>query len=317
MKAHWRLFFLGSLLGGGSPYARTRMLIGAVMISFSGVWVKVCHVTPSASAFYRVLIGGMFLLAAAWCNREVKRFGVRHLLLGLLCGLFFSVDLVCYHTSIRYVGPGLGTILPNFQVFILAVVGGIFLGEKVRPVALLTMPVAVAGLFLVMGYNWQEFDTLYRIGVCAGLAAAVFYSLFLLSLRKLQSEQGKTGGYYVLMTVSFISAGFLGLEMLRTGDSFQIPDFQSMGALVALGLFSQAAGWILIANALPHVRAALSGLILLLQPALSFVWDVLFFQRPTSIVNWIGVGIVLAAIYLGAMGSNAAKRPGPAVKRPG
>ncbi len=310
-------FGWNSLFGGGPAYARTRLVLGAAMISFSGVWVKVCHVTPTASAFYRVLIGGMFLFAAAWCSREVKRFGLRHLLLLLLCALFFSIDLVCYHVSIRNVGPGLGTILPNFQVFILALAGGIFLGEKVRPATLLTMPVAVVGLFLVMGYDWHKFDAFYRIGVYAGLAAAVFYALFLLSLRKLQSEQGEMGGGQVIMIVSFITAGFLGLEMVRAGDSFQIPDRQSLAALVALGLFSQAVGWLLITNALPHVRAALSGLILLLQPALAFVWDVLFFHRPTGLINWIGVGVVLAAIYLGAIGSNVAKRPGPAAKIPG
>lgn len=284
------------------------MVIGAIMISFSGVWVNVCHVTSTASAFYRVLFGGLFLLALSWCSREAKRFESRYLFLGLLCGLFFSVDLVCYHTSVRYVGPGLGTILPNFQVFILAVAGAFFLGEKVRPAAFLAMPVAVAGLFLVMGDDWQKLDALYRIGVYAGLAAAVFYSLFILSLRKLQSEQGEMRGYKVLMTVSFVSAGFLGLEMIRAGDSFKIPDFQSLGALAALGLFSQAAGWVIITNALPHVRAALTGLILLLQPALAFVWDVLFFHRPTEISNWIGVGIVLSAIYLGAMESKSPEK---------
>jgi drug/metabolite transporter (DMT)-like permease len=70
-------------------------------------------------------------------------------------------------------------------------------------------------------------------------------------------------------------------------------------SLAALGLLSHALGWFLIANALPETHASLSGLILLFQPSLAFVWDVLFFQRPTSLVNWLGVLIALAAIYLG------------------
>ena len=73
-----------------------------------------------------------------------------------------------------------------------------------------------------------------------------------------------------------------------------------MWALLALGLFSQCVGWILITNALPNLRTSLSGLILLLQPALAFVWDVLFFQRATDLSNWVGVIIVLGAIYLAA-----------------
>jgi drug/metabolite transporter (DMT)-like permease len=39
-----------------------------------------------------------------------------------------------------------------------------------------------------------------------------------------------------------------------------------------------------------------------MQPALSFVWDVAFFDRQTGIIGWAGVGVVLLAIYLGMTG---------------
>ena len=288
--------------GRSSRYAKSRLVAGAFMISFSGVWVKVCHVSPTASAFYRVLLGGLFLLAATLVRKETLRLSPRHCALGLLCGLLFSVDLICYHYSIQFIGPGLGTIIPNFQVFILAIVGAVLLKEKVRMIAILSMPVAFAGLFMIVGVGWGRLDHLYKMGICFGLSAAVFYSLFLLSLRKLQAEQGGRSIFHVLMVVSLIAAVFLAAELLRTGDTFRIPDGQSVLALTALGLFSQAVGWILITNALPHVRASLSGLILLSQPALAFVWDVTIFQRPTGVLNWVGVAIALCAIYLGATG---------------
>jgi drug/metabolite transporter (DMT)-like permease len=47
------------------------------------------------------------------------------------------------------------------------------------------------------------------------------------------------------------------------------------------------------------VLPSVAGLLLLLQPSLAFVWDVLIFQRPTSATQWLGVAIVLSAIYLG------------------
>ncbi|MDH3433815.1 MAG: EamA/RhaT family transporter, partial [Gammaproteobacteria bacterium] len=42
------------------------------------------------------------------------------------------------------------------------------------------------------------------------------------------------------------------------------------------------------------------GLALLLQPTLSFVWDVLFFARPMSLTELAGAAIALFAIYLGS-----------------
>lgn len=276
------------------------LVIGAVMISFSGVWVKLSHVSAEASAFYRVFFGGILLLVAAAYRHELKWHGWRHLLLGLACGFFFALDLGLYHYSIQFVGPGLATILPNFQVFILALVGFLFFRETFRLTFVCAIPLAFCGLFMIVGIDWGGLGRLYKIGVYCGLAAALCYAGFLLTLRKLQADHSGVSFFYVLMLVSLITAVFLATEIHFSGGTFKLPDRQSIIALAALGFFSQVLGWILIANALPRMRTSLSGLLLLLQPALAFVWDVLFFNRPTDIVNWMGVALALAAIYLGA-----------------
>ena len=162
---------------------------------------------------------------------------------------------------------------------------------------------AFTGLFLIVGLQWDQLGQQYKIGIYLGFATAVVYTGFLLALRKLQSDQTGVSVFYGLMIVSFTTAMFLGLKAYFTVDTFTIPDVQSWVALVALGVLSQAIGWILITNALPRVRASMAGLSLLLQPSLSFVWDVLFFGRETSVVNWMGVVIVLSAIYLGMTGN--------------
>jgi drug/metabolite transporter (DMT)-like permease len=288
------------------------LIAGAVLISFSGVWIKVANVTPNVSVFYRVFIGGIVLLAAALYRREIRWPALRYLLLSLLCGVFLALDLWLFHYSVEYTGPGLGTILPNFQVFILAGFGSLCLKEPLRLAYLLSLPLAFTGLFMIVGINWSHLEASYRIGVYYGLAAAVFYAAFILSLRKLQADQMGASFFYVLMTVSFSTTVFLAAEVVHSNNSFRIPDLQSLFSLMALGVLSHALGWILIANALPKINASLSGLILLLQPALAFVWDVLFFQRPTSLVNWLGVLIALAAIYLGMArkSANADNTPG-------
>jgi len=277
------------------------LIAGAGMISFSGVWVKISHVTPTVSAFYRVLFGGLFLLIAACWQKEITWKGWQHLLLGFLCGVFLALDLFFWHQSIRYIGPGLATILGNFQVFLLAGLGVVFMGEKVSPRFFLAILMAILGLFLVVGIQWNQLGSQYKTGVYLGLTTAVAYTAFLLSLRKLQSGETEAITFYGMMLLSFAAAIFLGLQAVYSGDSFIIPDIQSWTALLLLGLTSQGIGWILISNALPRVRASFAGLILLLQPSLAFIWDVLFFQRPTSAVNWIGVVMAITAIYLGTI----------------
>jgi drug/metabolite transporter (DMT)-like permease len=220
-------------------------------------------------------------------------------LVSLLCGFLLALDLWLYHHSIQYIGPGLGTILPNFQVFILAAVGILFFKEPLRLIYVFSLPLAFIGLFMIVGINWSNLEPAYHIGVYYGLAAAVCYAGFLLSLRQLQTDQMGISFFYVLMMVSLTTTAFLGADIVWRQDSFQIPDLQSFLALIALGLLSHTVGWLLITNALPKIRASFSGLILLLQPSLAFVWDVLFFQRPTTLLNWLGVAIAMVAIYMG------------------
>ncbi len=286
-------------------WALPKVFVGAVMISFSGVWVTVSDVTPTASAFYRVFFGGLFLLAATVIRREIRWMGTRHAALALLCGLFLALDLVCYHYSVHLIGPGLGTILPNLQVFILAILGALFLKEKLHLRTIVSMPVAFGGLWLVVGPDWTTMRSGYQAGIAFGLTAAIFYSLFLISLRQLQTQQRGLSIFYVMMLVSVTTAALIAPAIQITGDTFAIPNTRTLAALLSLGLFSQCIGWILITNALPHLRTALSGLILLLQPALAFVWDVLFFGRSTGIVNWLGVIVVLCAIYLAMVKQSA------------
>lgn len=274
--------------------------LGAIMISFSAVWVKLAHVAPMVSAFYRVFFGGIFLLAILLVRREKLWRGWTCMGLSLTAAIFLALDLYTWHICIGFVGPGLATILGNFEVFLVPLVGLLLFGERMNLRFFTSVPLAVAGLFLIVGVRWGQLTPDYRLGIYYGLATAVFYTGFLIVLRKLQSHASKPSAALSLMVVSAATSLYLAGEIIRTGESFAIPDLQSGISLIALGLLSQTVGWLLITHSLPRIPAAIAGLILLLQPALSFVWDVIFFDRQTSTMAWVGVILALSAIYMGA-----------------
>lgn len=272
---------------------------GAVLISFSAVFVKLAHVTPTTAGFYRTFFGGLLLLAILATKRETFWQGAPFLCLGALCGVIFALDLFFWHKSIHYVGPGLATILANFQVFLLTLIGVLILGERLTIRIAVAVPLAFFGLFLLAGIHWRQLGQDYQLGVLFGLVAAACYAAYLLTLRKLQSLKNAPSAMANLAVISMVSTLLLGLTAWRQNDSFAIPDGQSFLALLAYGLFSQVIGWVLITRGLPHIRSSLVGLLILLQPALSFIWDILFFHRKTDALGAAGAVLSLAAIYLG------------------
>ena len=92
----------------------------------------------------------------------------------------------------------------------------------------------------------------------------------------------------------------LGVSAYAEGVSLAIPTAADATWLLAYGLVSHCMGLLFIASSLPKVSTTEAGLALLLQPTLSFVWDVLFFERPMTSTELGGAIIALIAIYLGS-----------------
>lgn len=282
----------------GNP--RLRLFVGATLISFSPVWVKLVNVSPTTSGFYRVLIGGIALALFLIVTRQRLRLSKRVWLILAFSSVFFALDLWFWHRSINYVGPGLSTLLANFQVFFMMLAGMFFLRQSPRPIQLIAVPLALLGLGMIVGFDWQSLPADYRLGIAFGLLTAVAYAAYLLTMRA-----ARTGSIHALPTrevavVSLVSAAILGVSALAEGASLTIPTLADATWLLAYGLFSHCLGLLFIASSLPNVSTTETGLALLLQPTLSFVWDVVFFARPMTAIELTGAVVALFAIYLGS-----------------
>jgi len=276
---------------------------GAFMISFSAVFVKWAHVGPSVSAFYRMLFGGIILLGISIIRKSSFWKGRKPLLYAFLGAFFISVDLIMWHRSILFIGPGLATILGNFQVFFVGFIAVLIFKEKPTWKLLAAIPVAVAGLFLMVGVEWSQYSADYKWGLLLGLGAAFNYTFYILFLRHSQRREVRLSVFANLALISLFAALMLGISIKIHGtESFLIPDLQSWASLFGLGIVIQVMGWLFISRGLMGLDASVAGLLLLLQPALSFMWDILFFNRPTSAIEFTGAGVTLVAIYLGATG---------------
>lgn len=278
---------------------RLRLYIGAALISLSPVWVKLVDVSPTTSGFYRVAVGAVALGLYLLFRRQRLVFSRVVWQMLFVAALFFAADLWFWHRSINFIGPGLSTLLANFQVFIMTFAGILLFKERPSAAQLFAIPLALFGLSMIVGLDWASLAADYRLGVVFGLLTALAYAGYLLSMRKLRSEAEHAMPVREVAVVSAIVAGLLAISALLEGESLAITRTEDFGWLLAYGLLSHSLGMIFIASSLPQVTAAAAGLALLLQPALSFVWDVVFFARPMTALELAGAATALVAIYLG------------------
>lgn len=272
---------------------------GAVLISFSAIFARLADVAPTTSGFYRMFFGSL-ALAALLSLRPEMRAGWRQNWPGsLLIAGFFTADIWFWHRSIDYIGPGLSTLLANFQVFMLTLIGVFWLREKVGWRFASGLGLSVIGLWLLFGRDWAALSPEYRLGIIFGLLTALAYGCYLLSLRGFQIRHPGIRPEARLLQVSVFCGLLLGLINALEGNSFTIPDINSLLSLIALGVLCQVVGWLLITRGMPFLPASLVGLLLLIQPSSSIVWDMIIFGLRLHPLQILGTFLALVGIYLG------------------
>jgi drug/metabolite transporter (DMT)-like permease len=280
-------------------------VLGALVIAFSGILVRLADVSPSTAAVFRCLWALPPLALLAWV--EWRRYGPRSRrdrMVALCAGVMLAADLTFWHHSIAAVGAGLSTVLANIQVVLVGVMAWALLGERPENRALAAIPVVFAGVILisgVVGAGAYGEDPL--LGVIFGIATAIAYSLFLLVLRQGNTDDRRPGGPLFDATLS--CCVFSALGGIAVGDLDPWPGLESQAWLVTLALTSQVLGWLLISVSLPRLPALITSIVLMLQPVCTVFLAAALLDEAPSAVQLSGVVVVLAGVAFATVGPRA------------
>jgi drug/metabolite transporter (DMT)-like permease len=271
-------------------------VLGALVIAFSGILVRLAEVSPSTAAFFRCAYALPVLVLLAWL--EERRFGRRPLRERVplwVAGLMFAADLTFWHHSIEAVGAGLATVLGNIQVVFVGLLAWAALGERPDNRALASTPVVVAGVILISGVvGTGAYGDDPLMGVIFGLLTAITYALFILILREGNVDVRRPAGPLFDATLS--AAVFSALGGIVVGDIAWAPGLEPQAWLVLLALSSQVLGWLLISVSLPRLPAVLTSILLMLQPVSTVFLAALLLSEAPSSVQLAGVAIVIAGV---------------------
>ena len=195
-----------------------------------------------------------------------------------LAGIFFAIDLELYHHTIRLVGAGLATVLGNTQVVFVAVLAWLLLRERLPLRTALAIPLVLAGVTLISGVIGSgAYGENPQLGVVVGLATGLSYAAFLLILRHGNADLRQPAGPLFDATLSAtLVALLIGLPL---GELELVPSWPAHGYLLALALSSQVLGWLLISVSLPRLPAALTSVVLTLQPVGAVLLAMLILRR--------------------------------------
>jgi drug/metabolite transporter (DMT)-like permease len=287
--------------------------VGACLIAFSSILVRLSHASPSTAAIFRCVYALPVLGALAWW--EDRRHGARSWRdrgPAIASGAFFAADLILWHNSIEDVGAGLATVLANVQVVLVPLVAWLVLSERPGRRVVAALPLAAVGVLLISGVlESHPYGRDPTRGALFGLGAGVTYVGFLLLLRRggvdLRRPAGPLFDATATAAVLAIAAGAV------IGDERLIPVWPGAGWLVVLALSSQVLGWLAISVSLPRLPAALTSLLLTIQPIGSLAAAAAIFGESPSGLQLLGVAAVLAALLAATTPLRRLRRRGSVV----
>src|SRR5712691_7423158 len=192
-------------------------VLGALVIAFSAILVRLSHASPSTAAVFRCAYAVPVLGLLAWLER--RRYGPRagDWRLATVAGLLFAADLTLWHHAIESIGAGLATVLGNVQVVLVGLLAWAVLGERPARRALVAVPIVLVGVVLISGVIGSgAYGKDPALGVLMGILTAITYAAFILVLRHGNTDVRRPAG--PLLDATFGAAVFAAIAGIAVGD---------------------------------------------------------------------------------------------------
>ncbi|HKE51827.1 MAG TPA: DMT family transporter, partial [Actinomycetes bacterium] len=186
------------------------------------------------------------------------------------------------------------------------------LGERPSARFVSVLPIVLTGVVLISGvFESDAYGVDPVRGVIFGLGTSVAYAIALLLLRAGtgESRRGSAALLDFTLTAALVSAALGPVS----GGFDPVPSWPAHGWLILLALVAQVLGWLLISYALPRLRAAMTALLLLIQPVGAMLLAALVLAEQPSALQLAGCGLVLGGVLLAAQRRAEARKAGAEV----
>lgn len=191
-------------------------------------------------------------------------------------------------------------LLFSASPFFAAILGRIFLGQKVRPVTWVSILLATLGILWMVQDGLTQNSGNDGLGDLAALGSALGFAIFTVALGRggAMYPTIALGAFFSILTGAAM-AWLLGQTIVTTGGD--------IGLALFMGVVTLSGGMILFSMGSRVVPAASATLMSLVEVFLAPVWMWMFFGQGIAANTALGGAIVLAAVILNASTSGSAK----------
>ena len=263
------------------------MIASSVVISFSGLIVRILEVGPLVMNFYR----GMFLMCAVMVLLVVRYRGatiVRVISVGwsgIIAGIMLAAAAITFLQSLTHTTVANTLFVLAAIPFVTAGLAWIFLKERPNSATLITMVIAFAGIVIMIG---EGFTIGAAYGNVMALLTTLSFSIYAVLVRRNRQVDMLPAILISTLIIMVVVA------LMRQGE-LEISRQDLWLCLLWGGVMSgfTSACFIVVSR---HIVAAELTIFMLLEFALGPVWVWLFVNESPSRWTLVGGALVICAV---------------------
>ena len=284
---------------GHAALAAASLVLGAVAMGASPIFVRLADVGPFASAFWRMALALPFLWL--WLNWERRRLPDTAHRIDLardgwtiaLIGFFFAGDLFFWHLAILNTSVANATLLATMTPIIVTIGAWLFLKEIITSRILLGVTLGVLGALLLVGTS-ARFAPENVTGDIFGLITACFFGAYFLAV---SAARRRMSAATIMFYPALVTTALLLIVALAAEDRILPASGYGLAILVALALISQVGGQGLTAYALGYLPAIFSSLVIFFEAIAAAVFAWLILNEQITAWQLCGGILLLAGLY--------------------
>ena len=270
--------------------------LGAMLIGFAPIFVKLSYLSPSAITFYRMSLALPFIYllnAVIHKTNVIKLKNKKTLFYSALASLAFTVDLTLWHYSMELTSVSNATIIVNSAPIFVAALSFIVFKEKLSANFFKSFLITYLGIFGLI-----YFSNNYTEGQLTGdflcLVAALFYGTYLLIIGKLGDESSISIIFY---TTLFCCVFSIPIMLLENAPFIPINKLEWTNMFL-LAFLCQFGGQFLITYGIGKISASEGSIGLLMQPLTATVLAAIIFNEILNFIQILFILVTFIGLYL-------------------
>ena len=277
------------------------LILGAMAIGFSPIFVRLTGTGPAAAGFWRLGLALPALVILARVNRSP---GGAHgpKAMTLLAGLFFALDLGFWHYGVRFTTLANASVLANLAPVAVTAAAWLLLGERPGNAFLAGLALALLGVWAIAAARGGGHGLNPPLGDGLSIATSVWYAGYFLCVRRARASQTASE---VMAWATAVGAPLLLLAALALGERIVPTTLGGWGACVGLGVV-HVVGQGCIAWALGRLPAATASVVVLVQPVVTAILAWVLFAETMGSLQLLGGAAALAGVVIAQFAASRA-----------